>query len=638
MAESNTRSHEDSRIQLRLLAPRLENASDEELDQLGELVGHSAITIELMGRYLNHNPALSPPEYIVKLDKMLRTAEFTRTQNLYPKDSLETAPHQMNGLACLMLNWKALTGSLPNHLIRVCGYFAPYEPIPTELFIKTFRPNFWSRIRDRLFGRQTTSDALQQCFDLGLLTPIGNDPSISPYVKAFAMIQDRLLVHAGLRKLTPPLIELTLDAANSALPENINPWLPHLEGIAQNAELPDQQASLWNSIGLMRKVVADYDPAIAAYENGLEAAKSVDDPNYFLIALLLNNQGIIYHELKQSEDAQSRFEQAVSIADQRQLSNEHPIEYASFLKNLSSAKYQLREFEAAKALAERALAIHENHLGKDHPSVAHDLNGLGLILQDMAQLATAKTMFERALQIAQQSYGSNHPNIALYANNLGNVRLDEGQLDEAKSMFEWSLQVAKNIYGEHHPRVALYMNNLGLVLRRLGKLDEAKSLYEQAMLIDKDVYGIEHREMAEGAINMGILLCDSGDHQGAKAMLDWGLHIFNATVGERHEFCATAYTGLGHLLYKNQDYQAALEAYQKARDIDLDLFGANHLNIGMRYHNLGTAYEGMEDMLQAKIHYEQAIEIWEATLPKNHNDLKLAREGWARVTRQRGEW
>lgn len=121
-------------------------------------------------------------------------------------------------------------------------------------------------------------------------------------------------------------------------------------------------------------------------------------------------------------------------------------------------------------------------------------------------------------------------------------------------------------------------------------------------------------------------------------MLDWGLHIFNATVGERHEFCATAYTGLGHLLYKNQDYQAALEAYQKARDIDLDLFGANHLNIGMRYHNLGTAYEGMEDMLQAKIHYEQAIEIWEATLPKNHNDLKLAREGWARVTRQRGEW
>jgi len=67
------------------------------------------------------------------------------------------------------------------------------------------------------------------------------------------------------------------------------------------------------------------------------------------------------------------------------------------------------DLDTARTLHERALAIREAHLGKDHPTTAWSLNNLANVLRDQSDLDTARTLHERALAIREARLGADHP-------------------------------------------------------------------------------------------------------------------------------------------------------------------------------------------------------------------------------------
>lgn len=77
-----------------------------------------------------------------------------------------------------------------------------------------------------------------------------------------------------------------------------------------------------------------------------------------------------------------------------------------------------RELAAAKPYLERALAIREAVLGKEHPDTATSLNNLGMLLKKNSDLAAAKSYLERALAIFEKSLGSGHPSTQTVRSNL----------------------------------------------------------------------------------------------------------------------------------------------------------------------------------------------------------------------------
>ena len=70
------------------------------------------------------------------------------------------------------------------------------------------------------------------------------------------------------------------------------------------------------------------------------------------------------------------------------------------------------EYRSSFIYLERALSIHEQVLGSDHPTIASSLNNLGDLLQTMGQLAEARPYYERGLAIREQVLGSDHSNTA----------------------------------------------------------------------------------------------------------------------------------------------------------------------------------------------------------------------------------
>ncbi|HZD67528.1 MAG TPA: tetratricopeptide repeat protein [Actinomycetes bacterium] len=71
----------------------------------------------------------------------------------------------------------------------------------------------------------------------------------------------------------------------------------------------------------------------------------------------------------------------------------------------------LRDRATAKAPSplECALAVHDAHLGPDHPTTAQRLDNLALVLYDQGDLNHARTLHERALTIHEARLGPDHP-------------------------------------------------------------------------------------------------------------------------------------------------------------------------------------------------------------------------------------
>lgn len=79
------------------------------------------------------------------------------------------------------------------------------------------------------------------------------------------------------------------------------------------------------------------------------------------------------------------------------------------------------DYPAAKPLYERALAITEQALCPDHPSVATSLNNLAALLDSQGDYAAAKPLLERALAIREKALGPGHAQTRATRANLAHL-------------------------------------------------------------------------------------------------------------------------------------------------------------------------------------------------------------------------
>jgi Tfp pilus assembly protein PilF len=219
------------------------------------------------------------------------------------------------------------------------------------------------------------------------------------------------------------------------------------------------------------------------------------------------------------------------------------------------------DFQTARTMAKRAVAIGEETLGPVHPELATRVNNLGAVLYELGEREKAKSCFERALAIDERAFGPEHPNVAEDVNNLGSVFWRNGDHAEAMKCYDRALAIDEKEFGTDHPKVAIRVNNLGTVLYRLGESEKAKRCFDRALAIDEKVFGPEHPKVANRVNNLGALLVKMGDLTGAKAHLERAVHIFARLLGEEHPYTRGARGNLEAveraLREQNQEYSNA---------------------------------------------------------------------------------
>ena len=296
------------------------------------------------------------------------------------------------------------------------------------------------------------------------------------------------------------------------------------------------------------------------------------------------------------------------------------VQVAHIFDNLGWTCRRLARYDNALKYHEKALAIKEAKLGKDHLDTASTYNSLANIYREIGDLPRALEYNEKDLAICENVLGKEHPETAVAYNERALVYWTMGELPRALEYNEKSLAISEKVLGKEHPSTATTFNNLALVYQDMGDLPKALEYLKKALAIGEKMLGKEHPKNAFFYNNLGNVYRVMSDQPKALEYHQKALAIREKTLGKEHPETATTYNDLA------LDYQAmgalpkALEYNERALVVNEAKLGKEHLRTATTYNNIARVYKDMDDDKKALEYYEKALTIREAKQGKNHQD------------------
>ena len=351
---------------------------------------------------------------------------------------------------------------------------------------------------------------------------------------------------------------------------------------------------------------------------------------------IFNISGIVYCSLREYNHAKELHKKALAIST-NVFGEDHP-NVATSYNNLASVYYRLAEYNKAKELHEKALMIRKNNFGEDHADVAKSYSTLAPVYYSMGEYNQAKELHKKALMIRKKIFGEDHVNVAISYSTLAPVHFNIGEYNQAKDLHEKALMIYKKNFDEDHAHVATSLNNLALVNSTLGEYNQAKELQEKALMIRKKVFGEDHANVATSYSNLASVYSRLGEYNQAKELNEKALVISKKIFGEKNAYVARTYNNLAFVYNSLGKYNQAKELHEKALDIRKNIFGEDHAYVATSYHKLASVYSSLGEDNQAKELHEKALMIRQKIFGEDHPYVATSYHKLASVYGSLGEY
>ncbi len=79
---------------------------------------------------------------------------------------------------------------------------------------------------------------------------------------------------------------------------------------------------------------------------------------------------------------------------------------------------------------------------------------------------------------------------------------------------------------------------------------------------------------------------------------------------------------MGLILDYKGEYDSAIEYFQKALEINLNILGPEHLNVSTDYITISKVYQNMRDYNKAAENHKKALKIYQKVFGPDHPDTK----------------
>jgi tetratricopeptide (TPR) repeat protein len=223
------------------------------------------------------------------------------------------------------------------------------------------------------------------------------------------------------------------------------------------------------------------------------------------------------------------------------------LQAANLWNNVAVLHRDRGELDEARRIQERALAIREEVLGRDHVVVAVSLTNLGTILGMSGALPEARALFERSLAIQERVLGPDHPDCATTSISLGNVDHLLGDHDAARLRYERALAVHERAYGPRHPAVTDSLSNLAVVHATRNDLARAEAMFERVLEIRREAQGPDHPGIAVALVDLGRLHAMQQRNDAARREYQEAIAMLQRVHGAEHPAVADARAQLAAL-------------------------------------------------------------------------------------------
>ncbi len=257
------------------------------------------------------------------------------------------------------------------------------------------------------------------------------------------------------------------------------------------------------------------------------------------------------------------------------------------------------KYSEAIPLAQRALAIREKTLGREHPDVATSLNNLALLYDNQGNYPQAEPLYQRSLAIWEKALGREHPDVASSLNNLAALYYNQGNYTQAEPLYQRALAIREKALGREHPAVATSLNGIALLYQVQGNYSQAEPLYQRSLAISEKVLGREHPAVATSLNNLGGLYNAQGNYTQATPLYQRSLAIREKALGKEHPDVALSLNNLAELYRTQGNYPQAEPLLQRSLAIWEKALGKEHPDVALSLSNLALLYQAQNDIPRA---------------------------------------
>ena len=266
----------------------------------------------------------------------------------------------------------------------------------------------------------------------------------------------------------------------------------------------------------------------------------------------------------------------------------------------------LANYKLAIEYFNKALAIREENLGKDHPDVGAVLANLGLTYQELGEPEIAMEYFLHSQDIALKAFGKESLETATVYNNLGSIHSYIGKYELALAYYDTARVIRINLLGEDHPELANSYGNIGSVYYHLSNFPKALEYFNRVIALQEQHPETDPLDLSISYNNLGSANSSAGNYELAMEYHHKSLALREKILGRNHPATAMSYNNIGNVYHHLKDYEKALEYYSIAYEIRLQTLGRNHPliasslnNIGSVLRRLGRSEEALEYLLES---------------------------------------
>ena len=180
-----------------------------------------------------------------------------------------------------------------------------------------------------------------------------------------------------------------------------------------------------------------------------------------------------------------------------------------------------------------------------------------------------------------------------------------------------SLRMIKSIFGENHTKTIDAIKQVGLLYIKLEDYDKALEYHNMAL-------GIAMRNQWPGDFVLSLnykALAYIGlkDFKTAEALFQQALSMVKGNLGTSSEPYARLTENSGHMEMARENYAVALDYFNEAIPIYINIFDPIHPVLAHVYLHMGQCYEKLGE-------FEKAIEFYDKTVYANRSRAKAAKE------------
>lgn len=297
---------------------------------------------------------------------------------------------------------------------------------------------------------------------------------------------------------------------------------------------------------------------------------------------------------------------------------------ANSLSSIAYLHQRMGNFAKSESLEKQALIIQQKTLSEDHKDIATTFSELAYVISRQGRYKKADSLYQKAFSLQQKKMKSNHPDIGETLNDWGFTLRQLGEYEKAVQMKEKALSIWRQNYGEVHPAILEVLNDLAVVKEEVGDFAAADSLYQKALEVDRQLSDGPNPGTAQLLNNIGATSLKAGHLDKAESYLKKSLVMRQEVLRPTHPSMAESYINLGRLYIDTEKFEKAKPMIQNALQIDKKQHGTNHPYVAGDLRNLGFIAKQRGNYDKAEEYFRKSLNILNNTLPSDHPSVAVS--------------